>query len=400
MENEEAKNNEADASPVQPKTSAHVVTAEAGLAQDVPTIPIGSLEMINELQPEVSVHSISSTRAVSVPAPLVVHETEYRRNIGDLLQLWWDGIRPAYLSLSLVPLFVGSALAWTQTITTRTPLGHFHFTHFAGSILALLCLQLGANLVNDYYDYLRGIDRSNMLGPGGLIQQGQFRPTRILMIGLVLLLLGALVGLAVALAGGPLIYLFGLVGVLCAYFYSATARALSSLALSELIAFIVFGPLITLGAYMVQTAGTLSRTAFIYSIPLGLLAAAVIHVNNMRDIEGDAQAGKHTIATVLGLQWSKAWFMVLLLGAYVVVTVLGISHAAPHWLLITLWTLPMLLIIVTGVLRTDTPVGFHQAMRQLLKLEAFFGLLLIIALFLPAIVALFPHIPVVHLLPA
>jgi 1,4-dihydroxy-2-naphthoate polyprenyltransferase len=399
MENKELKNNEADGSSAQPRTSAHVVTAEAGQAEEVPTIPLGSLETISELQPEVSVHPVSSTRTVSVPAPLVVHETEYRRDTGDLLQLWWDGIRPAYLPLSLVPLFVGSALAWTQTITPHTPLGHFHLIHFVGSILVVLCLQLGANLVNDYYDYLRGIDRSNMLGPGGLIQQGQTRPTRILMIGLALLFLGALLGLVVALAGGPLVYLFGLVGLLCAYFYSATSRALSSLALSELIAFIVFGPLITLGAYMVQTGGTLSRTAFIYSIPLGLLAATIIHVNNMRDMEGDAQAGKHTIATILGLQWSKAWFMVLLLGAYVVVTVLGISHAAPHWLLITLWTLPTLIIIVTGVLRTDTPVGFHQAMRQLLKLETFFGLLLIVAFFLSAIVALLPHVPVVHLLP-
>ena len=233
-------------------SSTRIVTADSVQAEEVPTIPLDSLQTINALQPEVSVHSVASTRSVHMPTPLVVQPSEYRRSLGEWLQLWWDGIRPTFFPLILIPTLLGNILAWTQSINARTPLGHFHVLPFVGTLASLLLLQMGANLVNDYYDYLRNVDVSNALGPGGLIQQGLVRPARLLAIGLSLLGVGALVGLIVASTGGPLVYLFGLLGLLCAYFYSAPPRALSSLGLSELIAFFIYGPLITLGAYMVQ----------------------------------------------------------------------------------------------------------------------------------------------------
>src|SRR5450432_1063161 len=199
--------------------STRVVTADSVQAEDVPTIPIGSLETINALEPEVSVHSVASTRSVRIPAPLVVQPSEYRRTPNEWLQVWLDGIRPFYLPLSFLPAILGSVLAWTQTISAQTPLGHFHVLPFVGMLVSLFFLQLGAHLINDYYDYLRSIDTSNALGPGGLIQQGLVKPTSILISGLVLLGLGILSGLIVASAGGVVLYVFGLIGVLCAYFY-------------------------------------------------------------------------------------------------------------------------------------------------------------------------------------
>jgi 1,4-dihydroxy-2-naphthoate octaprenyltransferase len=253
-------------------------------------------------------------------------------------------------------------------------------------------LQAGANLVNDYYDYLRGVDTSNTLGPGGLLQQGLITPQQVLISGLVLLGVGALFGLIIAAAGGPLVYLFGLIGLVCAYFYSATARSLSSLALGELIAFVLFGPFITIGAYLVQ-GGHLLGTAFSYSIPLGLLAAAVVHVNNMRDAEGDDQVGKRTLATLLGLSWSRIWFLFLSVGAFIVIALLGVPHRAPHLILLTWWTVPSLVIALTGVMRTDTHAGFHLVMKQVLRLEIWFGILLAVGLLLQAIIPILPHLP-------
>lgn len=372
--------------------SAHIVTAEAVQAEEVPTIPLGSLQTISALQPEVLVHSVASSRSVSMPVPLVVQPSEYRRSLGEWAQVWWDGIRPTYLWLSLLPMLLGSVLAWTQTITAKTPYGHFRLSHFLGTIIALVLLQVGAHLINDYYDYLRGIDTSNAFGPGGLIQQGLIKPSNVLTYGLALLLVGALVGMVVAFAGGPVVYVLGIVGLLCAYFYSATARSLSSLALGELAAFCVFGPLITLGAYMVQ-AGYADRSAFVYSIPLGLLAVAAIQANNMRDVEGDMHAGKRTIASFLGLQWNRVFLLTLLVCAYALIVLIALPHGAPHFLLLTLWTLPSLVVIITGILRTDTPAGLHLVMRQLLKLETSFALLLIIALIITVLLPVLPHIP-------
>lgn len=374
------------------KTGTHVVTAESVQAEEVPTIPLGSLQTISELQPEVSIRSVASTRAVSMPAPLVVQPAEYRRSLGEWIQIWWDGFRPPYLVLSLIPVVVGSTLAWTQSVSPQTPLGHFHFLLFIGTFAAVASLQIGANLVNDYYDYLKGIDTGNTLGAGGLIQQGLIKPTRVLSFGLTWLTLGVLLGAIVAFSGGWPIYLFGLAGLLCAYFYSATPRALSALALGELVSFIIFGPLITLGTYMVET-GRFDRTVLLYSIALGLLATTVIHLNNMRDAETDAQARKRTLASLFGLAWSRALSLILLLGAYVIIIALGLPRNAPHLVLITLWTLPTLAVVVTSVFRTDTPAGLHLAMRQALKLELTFGILLVLALVLSALWNVLPHLP-------
>jgi 1,4-dihydroxy-2-naphthoate octaprenyltransferase len=378
-------------------TSSQVVTAPSVQAEDVPTIPMSSLQTLNALQPEVSV---ASAQAVRRPAPLVVQPSEYRRGMGEALQVWWDGVRPAYLPLSMMPVLLGTTLAWTQSITTKTPFGHLRFTHFVATLLAVVLLQIGAHLINDYYDYVRGIDTSNTFGPGGLIQQGFVKPTRVLMLGIVALCIGTLIGAVVAISGGIYVLLFGVIGVLCAYLYSATARSLSSIALGEVVSFLIFGPLITFGTYLVQI-NTPSRSQVIsvllYSIALGLFATAIIHVNNMRDAESDEQAHKHTLATLLGMRMSRALFFLLILGAYIIVIALGLPHNAPHLTLITLWTLPLLLVTLTGMLRADLPAGLHLVMRQALKLETYFTLLLIVALlisaFYSALHGISSHIP-------
>ncbi len=292
-------------------------------------------------------------------------------------------MRPGYLPLSLLPVLVGSALAWTQSITTKTPRGEFHPQRFLALLLTVVCLQIGAHLVNDYYDYLRGVDTSNALGPGGLIQQGLIKPVRVLSIGLTLLLLGTGFGVFTALAGGALLFLFVLFGLICAYFYSATAFSISSLTLGEVVAFLIFGPVLTLAAYLVQT-GHVDRTVLAYGLSLGLLATACIHLNNMRDAESDAQAGKRTLASYLDLRVSRALYLLFLLGAYAPILVLAVPRSAPHLLLITLWTLPGLVVVLSGVLRTDSPPSLHLHMNKTLALETLFAILLMAALIITA----------------
>lgn len=380
--------------------ATHIVTAEAVQAEEVPTIPLSSLQTLSTMKPEVSVRSVASTRTVSIPTPLVVQPSEYRRSLSEWLQVYWDSARPAYLPLSLLPVLVGSVVAWTQTITPKAHLGHYHLTHFIAAIIVVVMLQMGANYVNDYYDYLRGVDTGNVYGPGGLIQQGLVSPARILTIGLALLGAGSLIGLVIAAAGGPLLYLLGLAGVLCAFFYSATTRSLSSMALGEVVCFCVFGPLLTLGAYLLQTSHV-DRTALLYSLPLGLIATAAVHANNMRDAEGDAHVGKRTIASLIGLEWSRVLYVVLLLGAYAIIAALGIPRGSNHLILIALWTFPLLVVAISGVLRTDAPGGLHLVMRQTLKLEIWFATLLIVALIVAAFLPLLPPLPALptHLWP-
>jgi 1,4-dihydroxy-2-naphthoate octaprenyltransferase len=398
MDNQELHNIESSISTPKATTSAHVVTANSVQAEEVPTIPIESLQTINTLQPEVSIHPVAATQTVSVSRPLVAQPTEYHRTLTEWIQVWWDGIRPAYLLLALLPVLVGSVFAWTHTVSQKSPLGHFHLTHFIVILAAIVLLQAGTNLINDYYDYLRGTDKMNSFGSSDLIRQRLIKPSHLLTCGLFSLGIGAVLGAVAALQGGPLVFVLGAIGLLCGYFYSATKRSLSSLTLGEVVNFWIFGPFITLGAYLIQTGGVIDRSVILYSLPLGLFAAAVTHVNNMRDVEGDVHAGKRTIATLLALRWNRTIFLLLLLAAYAIVIVPALPHGAPHWLLITLWTLPSLTVIVTGFVRTDTPAGLHLTMHKTIRLETYFVLLLVVALIITALVPLIPHIPR-HFLP-
>lgn len=373
-----------------------IVAADSVLAEDVPTIPLGSFQTISALQPEVSIHSVISTRAVDIPTPLIVQSSEYHRSWVEWFRIWLDGVRPAYLVLSLPPVVVGSTLAWTQSISSQAPFGHFHILQFFVTLIAIASLQIGANLVNDYYDYVRGVDTSNPFAPGGLIQQGLIKPTRVLTTGLIALGLGILLGTLVASSGAPLVYLFGFIGLLCAYFYSATSQSLSARSLGEFISFCVFGPLITLGSYLVQT-GHINLTVILYSIPLGLLATAIIHLNDMRDAEEDVQACKRTIVSMLGLRWSRILYLLFISGAYLLTAALGLPHKAPHLTLIIFWTLPTLVVAVTSVLHTDTSAGLHLAMRQTIALEAYFTLWLVLGLIVSALLSILPHILLIGL---
>ena len=376
--------------------SSQMVTAESVHSEEVQMAPSGTQQTVSELQPKISVHSVAATGSIMQPLPLVAQPSENERRLGEWLSIWWEGIRPAYLLLSLLPVVLGSVVAWTQSVSLKTPRGTFHPVRFVITLAAVLLLQIGANLVNDYYDYLRGIDTSNTLGPGGLIQQGLIKPVRVLSFGLIALGLGALLGAFVAVSGGWLVIVFGLIGVLAAYFYSGEPKALTSLALGELVFFFIFGPLLTLGSYMVQT-GHLDRTVYIYSISLGILATAFIHLNNMRDTLSDSPAGKLTLASLLGLRLSRTLYVVLVLGAYAPIVALGLPRHAPHLLLIVLWTLPTLVIAITTVLRTTSPASLHKAMLESLRLEIFFTILLIVALVVTAVLPILPHLPSIAL---
>lgn len=373
------KTKEAASAKKKAPVSSQVIAAESVQAEEVPTIPLDSLQTLNTLQPEVSVRPIAATQAVTLPEPLVVQPAEYRRGAGEWLRIWWDGMRLPYLWFAVLPLALGSVLAWLASISARKPFGDFHFQRFGLALVAVCLLQISANLLNDYYDYLKGVDTSNALGPGGLIQQGLIKPARVLSFGLFLLIVGAFLGTLAALYGGITAFVFGGLGLLGAYFYSAPPRALSALTLGEVTGFWIFGPLLTLGAYVIQI-GKVDDLPLVCSVSLGLLASAALYVNDMRDRESDAQARKYTLATLLSVGANRIVCTLLLLGAYVPMIVLGVPSHGPHLILITLWTLPGMVAILVGLYRTTTPAALHITMRQTIRLMILFTILLIVAL--------------------
>jgi 1,4-dihydroxy-2-naphthoate octaprenyltransferase len=401
MKNPEAPKSQDTTAIVKKKApvSSRVIAAESVQAEDVPTIPLDSLQTLNTLQPEVSVRAITATHVATLPEPLVVQPAEYRRGFGEWARIWWDGIRPYYLWFAVLPLALGSVLAWLNSLAPHTFFGTFHPQRFLVALIAVCFLQIGANLLNDYYDYLGGVDTSNTLGPGGLIQQGMIKPARVLAMGLFSLIIGAFAGLLMAFYGGLQTFVFGILGLLGAYLYSAPPRALSRLTLGEVVSFWLYGPLLTLGAYAIQR-GKVDTLPLIYSISLGLLISAVLYINDMRDIESDVQAHKYTLASLLGIRANRVVATLLFLGAYIPVLVLGIPSKGPHLILITLWTLPGMVAILIALYRTTTPASLHTTMRKAIKLAILFTILLIISVTISTYITdwsifSFPAIPTV-----
>ncbi|GHO43990.1 1,4-dihydroxy-2-naphthoate octaprenyltransferase [Ktedonospora formicarum] len=398
MEKEEQKKQNMGATSNESKSSksgaaAPIVDAVDEKAERLPTVPLESLKAIGELEPPaISVHSIESTRDFSVPTPLVVQPAEYHRTLGEWLRIFLDGVRPTYLAMSLFPFLFGSVLAWSERAGKETLLGLFKPAFVLG-LVAVLLIHLGANLINDYYDYIRGVDTSNPLGPGGLIQQGLLKPTRILAIGLLFLVLGAIAGASMAIVCGAwLLALFGLVGLACAYFYSASSKSISSLCLGPVAALVIFGPLVTMSAYIAEGGSDL-RKVFIYSLPFGLLAAASLLANDMRDLEGDEQAHKYTLANRLGLKWSRWLFLALLMIPYVIVAALSMPSHTPHWFLTVFWTLPLLVNIVSGVLRADNPNSLNLVFRAMLRQNSWFGLFMVLGLIVSTLISVLSFMP-------
>ena len=149
---------------------------------------------------------------------------------------------------------------------------------------------------------------------------------------------------------------------------------------------------------MAQTGGTFPASAVIYSLPSGLLAAAVIHTNNMRDSETDANAQKQTFANLKGTKASRILYLLLLLAVYGIVGVLGIAPQGPHLVLITFWTLPLVVVAISGIIYTKSPAGFHMVLQETLRIQTYFVLLLMVSLAMMGLLPVLPHLPA-HLLP-
>lgn len=250
-------------------------------------------------------------------------------------------LRVEFLTGSVFPVFLGTAIAFCRY-------GVFDGATFALTLAGVALIHLGANVSNDYFDHLSGNDEANrsfvrpFTGGSRLIQEGALTPRQVATIAAVLVAAAVVCGLALAASRGPVVLLLGAVGVLTGVFYVAPPVRLAARGLGEIVIGLDFGVLATMGSYWVQT-GAMSLESFVASLPLAVLIAAVVYINEFQDSEADAAAGKRTLVVRMGLERASRAFPRLMLSTYVPVIAGVATGLMPPHTLAALATAPLAL---------------------------------------------------------
>ena len=244
--------------------------------------------------------------------------------------VWLQGARPRTLGASVTPVLVGTAAAGSA-IAWR----------FVAALLVGLGLQVGVNFANDFNDGIRGVDTAERLGPPRLTSSGVAAPRSVLIAALVCIFVAGVAGLALAAATTWWLVPIGAVAMLALWLYSGGPRPYADLGLGELMVFVFFGVMATAGSAYVQVE-TVPNAAWWASVPMGLLAVAILVANNLRDIPTDAVAGKRTLAVRLGDHRTRRLYRVCVFLAFlavmigVVVDLIDPGRGLPPWSLLAL----------------------------------------------------------------
>lgn len=290
---------------------------------------------------------------------------------------WYRAMRPRTLSAAVSPVLVGSALVLA--------LGdHFSVIRFLLALAGSVAIQAATNMLNEYFDHKQGLDLGRFQRPDMVVQTGEISHDLMLRGGVATMAFGAACGLVLVWLTGPSLLLVGILSVLAGWAYTARPLALGYRALGEVTVFIFMGPVIVMGAYFVHT-GAWSTDAFLLSIPMGLLVAAILHVNNVRDMKDDVAHGKRTLANLFGRRVAGYEYAFLTLGGYAILAVLMALGRVPWPALLVVLSLPGALKLARALAGDGQIMRLDRVMVGTAKLHLRFGVLLAIGLVVEAV---------------
>jgi len=283
------------------------------------------------------------------------------------LRLWVVAARPRTLPAAVAPVLVGTALAGTEDV--------FHPLRFVAALVGSIFIQIGTNLSNDYSDARRGADTEERLGPVRVTAGGLMPPRTVLVGTYVAFGVAVAAGAYLTAVAGWQLLVVGIASILAGVLYTGGPRPYGYEGLGEVFVFLFFGIVAVVGSYYVQTED-LRWEAFALSVPVGLLASAILVVNNVRDIETDRRAGKRTLAVKLGRDTARRLYAAMLALSFVAPVVVWIAGGLSAWLLLSLASVPLAVPLSrTVATRTDGP-SLNGALAGTGRLLAVFSLLL------------------------
>lgn len=256
------------------------------------------------------------------------------------IQNWLIAARPKTLPAAVAPVIVGTAVAVAE--------GGFAPLAALAAVAVALLLQVAANFSNDVFDFRRGADTQQRVGPARVVQQGLIPPERVMLATGLVIGLSMLTGLYLVWRGGWPILVLGLLAILSAVAYTGGPAPLGYLGLGDIFVFAFFGLVAVAGTAYVQTRD-LTSLAMLAAVPLGCFATAILVVNNLRDIEGDRAAGKRTLAVRLGVRGARMEYGLLLVIAYLWPPLLWMLDVMSGWWWLSWLSLPLMWPVARGV---------------------------------------------------
>jgi len=284
---------------------------------------------------------------------------------------WVLATRPKTLPAAVAPVVVGCAMAYAHH--------RFAFLPAVACLAVSLLLQIGVNLANDYFDYTKGIDTEDRIGPVRVTQSGLIPPGRVKTAMTTVFVLSLVPGIYLINIGGWPVVAIGCTSIVAALAYSGGPFPLASHGLGDLFVFIFFGLVAVCGTYYVQTLG-LTPMVVLMGTAVGLLITAILVVNNIRDMETDRKSGKRTLAVMIGKQKTRWEYSVLLAGAYGILIFLWHADIESAWLLLPLATLPLALMQIRLIWQPSDGTALNDLLAKTARLSFVFSVLLALGL--------------------
>ena len=290
--------------------------------------------------------------------------------MGGSVRIWLEAARPKTLPAAVIPVLLGTALAWAH--------GSADYGQAALCLGFALLIQIGTNYANDYFDFVQGADTAERVGPRRAVAGGLVSPARMLTATGLVFAAAFLLGLPLMASGGWIMLPIGIVSILCGLAYTGGPYPLGYNGLGDLFVFLFFG-LVAVGATFFVQAHRLGADVMLVAGAAGLLAANILVVNNYRDAETDARAGKRTLVVRLGRRFALAQYAAsstLALGCPLVLHFLGYG-----------WPVLLPLLLAWPAVRLTRRLAASTAAAEQIRLLgatarflAFYGLLLSVGL--------------------
>ena len=271
-------------------------------------------------------------------------------------KIWLLAARPKTLAAGLTPVLIGSAMAQAA--------GGFHLAAALCAALGALLIQIGTNYANDYFDFVKGTDTEERIGPKRATQAGLVSPRTMLFATVLVFSLAFVPGAYLVYRGGWPILAIGIVSVICGVLYTGGPFPLGYLGLGDLFVLVFFGPVAVVGTCYVQTL-SLSNDVLVAGLMPGLFSTAILTVNNLRDADTDVRTGKRTLAVRFGKSFARWEYLFCVVAAGAILPVYLCIQAGGHWFALAacaalLPAIPLVRNVFTsndGVVLNDTLAG-------------------------------------------